>query len=310
VNSRTAWICACGIITLGVAGCASDSTNSQSTGAGGTEIEVIASFYPLQYVVERIGGDLVHVRNLTPAGAEPHDLEITADDTARMQDADLVVYLSGFSPAVDDTVDAVARGHAFDAAAFADLTLTYTPIEEGESSDEQVTDPHFWLDPTRLANVADQIAGRLAELDTTKSDTFVANAGALRRDLESLDHGYANGLANCANGSIVTSHNAFGYLADRYGLTQVGITGLTPEDEPSPQDLAAVTDFVKDHDVTTIYYETLVSPDIAETVAAETGAAVDVLDPIEGLSDTSRGADYPAIMRSNLETLRRDQHCA
>ncbi len=153
-------------------------------------------------------------------------------------------------------------------------------------------DPHFWLDPTRLADVADQVAQRLGEDDPDGAERFSANAAALRRDLEALDGELAAGLKDCENRSIVTSHNAFGYLADRFGLTQVGITGLTPDEEPTPADLAAVTRFVEDHDVKTIYYETLVSPAVAKTVAAETGAAIAVLDPIEGLSDASDGSDY------------------
>ncbi|MCU1366539.1 MAG: periplasmic solute binding protein, partial [Ilumatobacteraceae bacterium] len=109
---------------------------------------------------------------------------------------------------------------------------------------------------------------------------------------------------------IVTSHNAFGYLSQRYGLTQIGITGLTPEDEPTSKDLAAVTQFVEDHHVSTIYYESLVSPAIAETVAGETGARTEVLDPIEGLSDSSQGSDYLQIMRADLANLRTGQRCS
>ena len=153
------------------------------------------------------------------------------------------------------------------------------------------------------------MATRLAALDPTDAAEFTSNAAALASDLGRLDSEYSAGLAACSNTVIVTSHNAFGYLAQRYGLTQLGITGLTPEDEPSPSDLAAVTDFVEAHHVTTIYYETLVSPAIADTVASETGAKTAVLDPIEGLSGTSQGDDYFAIMRANLANLRAGQGC-
>jgi len=288
--------------------CGSDTTSS---GASPGTIEVVASFYPLQYVVERVGGGHVSVANLTPSGAEPHEVELTARDTAELADADLVVYLSGFAPAVDEGVADVAGDHALDVAAAADLTLTYTPIEEGEQSadDANTRDPHFWLDPTRLETVATAVATRLAALDPTDAAEFTSNAAALASDLGRLDSEYSAGLAACSNTVIVTSHNAFGYLAQRYGLTQLGITGLTPEDEPSPSDLAAVTDFVEAHHVTTIYYETLVSPAIADTVASETGAKTAVLDPIEGLSGTSQGDDYFAIMRANLANLRAGQGC-
>jgi len=281
-----------------------------SVEASSVKLHVVASFYPLQFIVNRIGGDRVHVSNLTPAGAEPHDLELTADDTARLQDADLVVYLSGFSSAVDDAVDSVAGDHAFDVATFADLDLSYRQIDGGRQSGTSSTDPHFWLDPVRLANVADQVAGRMAELDRDDSGLYGANASSLRADLLALDNDFTAGLAHCANRTIVTTHNAFGYLADRYGMTQVGITGLTPEDEPSPQQLARATDFVEANNVHTIYFETLISPSIADTLAAETGAKTAVLDPLEGLSSTSAGSDYLEIMRANLGNLREGQPCA
>ena len=288
--------------------CGSDTTSS---GASPGSVEVVASFYPLQYVVERVGGGHVSVANLTPSGAEPHEVELTARDTAELADADLVVYLSGFAPAVDEGVADVAGDHALDVADAADLTLTYTPIEEGEQSadDANTRDPHFWLDPTRLKTVATAVATRLSALDPADAAEFTSNAAALSSDLDRLDSEYSAGLATCSNTVIVTSHNAFGYLAQRYGLTQLGITGLTPEDEPLPSDLAAVTDFVESHHVTTIYYETLVSPAIADTVASETGAKTAVLDPIEGLSETSQGDDYFAIMRANLANLRIGQGC-
>ena len=275
-------------------------------------VHVVASFYPLQYVVERIGGTHVAVQNLTPTGAEPHELELTARNTAALEDADLVVYLSGFAPAVDDGIDAVAKGHALDVAHDARLDLTYAPIENGQQAvtGGERRDPHFWLDPTRLADVAAGVAARLSTVDPTDAPAFATNLASLQADLHVLDSDYRTGLSHCANTDVVTSHNAFGYLSQRYGLTQIGITGLTPEDEPTPKDLAAVSQFVEDHHVRTIYYESLVSPAIAETVAGETGATTEVLDPIEGLSDSSQGADYLQIMRADLANLRTGQGCS
>jgi len=303
-----------------------DSTVPDSTGAEAT-IDAVASFYPLQFAAEQVGGSLVTVANLTPAGAEPHDLELTPRDAAALQDADLVVYLSGFAPALDDAVASLDADRVVDVAPAANLDL-----EGGEEEDHDHeehaddtdaaeddhdhehehggVDPHFWLDPLRLADVADAIAARFGELDADHADEFTANAATLRGELEALDAEYRDGLAECANTDIVTSHTAFGYLAERYGLTQVGISGLSPDEEPSPARLAEVTEFVQDHDVTTIYYETLVDPAIAEAVAAETGAQAAVLDPIEGLTDDSAGSDYFEVMRSNLEALRAGQDCA
>jgi zinc transport system substrate-binding protein len=222
------------------------------------------------------------------------------------------VYLDGFAPAVDDGVAAEGKDHALDVSDAARLDLQYTPIEDGtqQSSGAGTRDPHFWLDPTRLIDVATLITERLSTQDPEDAVLFRSNAAALVTELQALDQEYEAGLADCADKDIVTSHNAFGYLSERYGLTQIGITGLTPEDEPTPADLAAVTQFVEDHHVTTIYYETLVDPAIAETVASETGAKTEVLDPIEGLSDSAQGADYFGIMRANLANLRTGQGCS
>lgn len=301
----TAVMSACAALFL-AAGCGDDS---QST-ADGPTVEVIASFYPLQFVVEQVGGELVQVTNLTPAGTEPHDLELTPKDTAALQDAELVVYLAGFAPAVDEAVDSVAGGQTFDVAESARLDLAAESDGHDSEGHDDGADPHFWLDPTRLADVADAVAERLGEVDPVHASEFTANATKLRSELEALDAEFTAGLASCTDQHLVTSHTAFGYLAQRYGLEQLGISGLTPEEEPSPAQLAEVADFVRANDVTTIYYETLVDPSIAETVAEETGASTAVLDPIEGLSDTSDGSNYFEVMRSNLKSLRSGQRCA
>jgi zinc transport system substrate-binding protein len=294
-----------------ITACGGDSDKSGTSDSGSERLHVEASFYPLQWMAERVGGAQLDVGSLTPPGAEPHDLELTPSDVASVAGADVVVYLADFQPAVDDAVADVDADKRFDAAEFADLSLTYTPIEEGEKETEEAgaVDPHFWLDPTRLGAVATAFADYLSGIDPANAETYEANAATLQAELGELDDELEEGLATCKNKDLVTSHNAFGYLADRYGLEQVGITGLTPEDEPSPADLAAVSDFVREHDVRTIYFETLVSPDIAEAIAGETGATTDVLDPIEGLNDESQGDNYLEIMRSNLTNLRAGQPC-
>ena len=285
------------------------SSDAATAAKDSGRVGVVTSFYPLQYAVQRVGGDAVTVTNLTKPGAEPHDLELTPKDVAAVTDAGLVVYLSGFQPAVDEAVKDQAADRAFDVAKAATLDRT-VEADEGPEAGSQVTDPHFWLDPTRLAAVGDAIAQRLAQAEPAKADVFTRNAAALRTDLETLDGEFEAGLASCANKDLVTSHQAFGYLAARYGLTQVGITGLSPEAEPDAATLAKVTDFVKQNKVTTIYYETLISPDVAKTVAAETGAKTAVLDPLEGISDASAAQDYLGVMRANLAALKAGQPCS
>lgn len=295
--------------SAGTSGSAAPSA-AASAGASiatGTPTKVVVSFYPLQWAVERVGGPAVSVSNLTKPGAEPHDLELTPQEVTSVADAGLVVYLGGFQPAVDKAVTSTnATAKALDVASAARLDLT---VKDEEDETKTVTDPHFWLDPTRLADVVDAIAQRLETVDPADAAIFRANATATRADLVALDKEFAAGLANCANKNLVTSHEAFGYLSQRYGLTQVGISGLSPEQEPTPRTLAEVSDFVTKNKVTTIYYETLVPADIAKTVAESTGAKTAVLDPIEGLSDSSAAKDYLGIMRADLATLKAGQPC-
>ncbi len=295
--------------------CGGGSGAGGGSGSGDTDgtrtLTVVASFYPLQYITQRIGGDRVAVQNLTPTGAEPHEIELSAQDTATVADADLVVFLRGFAPAVDDAVSVADVGgeRALDVSDAARLEVSLEPGDGGSVGGDDVRDPHFWLDPTRLADVTDALAARLGTIDPADADLFNANAASLVAELHTLDNEYRTGLAQCTNRVVVTSHNAFGYLAEHYGFIQVGVTGLNPEDEPSPADLARVSESVDRHRVTTIYTETLVSPAVAATVAAETGATTAVLDPLEGLSDANQGADYLDIMRADLATLRLGQGC-
>jgi zinc transport system substrate-binding protein len=268
---------------------------------------VAAAFYPLAFAAEQVGGDRVAVTQIAPPGAEPHDLELTPGDLTTLADAELVVYLSGFIPAIDDAI-ATSDQPAFDTAEYADLTLTYTPIEDGQPEpDESGTDPHFWLDPIRMTAVAEALADRLTELDPAGAAEYQSNTDAFAGRLADLDEEWAAATATCANRTLVASHAAFGYLADRYDFTQYGITGLTPEEEPTPQALAAAAEFIRANDVATIYFESLVSPAIAETLAAETGASTAVLDPIEGLAEESD--DYFSLMTDNLASVRVGQSC-
>ena len=303
------------VAVLGLAACG-DGSDGANTGVSDTDVlEVAAAFYPLEYVAAEVGGRHVSVTNITPPGGESHDLELSARDAASLRAVDLVVYLDGFAPALDDAVAGLASDRVLDVAATIDPDDEHADDdrraddEHADDDDHAGGDPHFWLDPTKYADVADAVAARLGELAPDAADEFTANAATLRAELEVLDAEFADGLADCASTDLVTSHTAFNYLAERYGLRQVGITGLSPNAEPAPGKLAEVTDFVEAHGVTTVFYETLVDPAIAETLAAETGAGTAVLDPLEGLSDSSPGDDYFEVMRSNLASLRAGLRC-
>ena len=237
---------------------------------------VVAAFYPLAFAAQRIGGDSVSVENVTPVGAEPHDLELTPKTVARIQSANVVLYLGDeFQPAVSEAARE-GSGRAIDLL-------------------PQDGDPHVWLDPIRFAQLGRTIGAALHR----PTRAFTA-------ELERLDREYHRGLAHCARREIVTSHEAFGYLARRYGLKQVAVTGIAPEAEPSPRRLAQVVRTVKRTRATTVFFERLVSPRLAETVAREVGARTAVLDPIEGAEP---GQTYVSLMRRNLAALRKALGC-
>lgn len=328
---------------LALSSCASSPAGSESAAGGGSGegLTVQASFYPLQYVSERVGGDLVQVESLTPAGAEPHDLELSPAAVDGLRTADAVVYLSGFQPAVDDAVAQAAPEHVLDAvhagvegekAHAAEEHEAAEASHSGEAHGEQAPageqqtegtaeepagddghgheagDPHFWLDPERLAAVATEVSHELAEVDPDNAETYESNAEQLTTELAALDQEFTDGLATCERNTIVVSHDAYGYLADKYDLEQVSVAGFEPDTEPSPARLAEIGEVVEAEGVTTVFSESTVNPKVAETLAAEHGIGTAVLDPVEGQVDEN--ADYQQVMRTNLETLRTALGCA
>jgi zinc transport system substrate-binding protein len=269
-----------------------------TSGGSGDGLQVVAAFYPLEYVAQRVAGDHADVQSLATPGAEPHDLELTIAQTAAVADADVLVVSTGFQPAVDDTVEQNAAGTVVDAADVADLT---TPSGE--------PDPHFWLDPSRLATVAADVERALAEADPDHAADYEANLASLTKDLTGLDQEFETGLADCARDTIVVSHDAFGYLADRYGLDVEAINGISPDAEPSPAHLRELSELVRSRGITTVFTETLASPAMAQTLAGDLGLKTAVLDPVEGLSDATSDQDYLSLMRANLAALQDANGC-
>jgi zinc transport system substrate-binding protein len=272
------------IITAG--GCGASSSHD---GDGKTTVD--AAFYPLAWAAERVGDGLVEVRNLTRPGTEPHDVELTPKDVEDIRSADVVLYLgSGFQPAVEEAVDG-AHGKTVDLLRGGPL------LRPGKAEGALTADPHVWLDPIRYSRIVTTIARALRR----------PQAGAvLDPKLRALDLAFRAGLAHCTRREIVTTHAAFGYLARRYRLKQIPLSGLSPEAEPAPRELQRIVSQVRKSRATTIFFETLVSPRLAQTVARETGTKTAVLNPIEGLTEDQirQGEDYFSVMRKNLATLR------
>ncbi|MER7130759.1 metal ABC transporter substrate-binding protein [Streptosporangium saharense] len=277
-------------------------------GAQGGRTDITAAMYPLQWLAERIGGPDAAVTALTKPGVEPHDLELSPIQIAGIERTGLVVYVKGVQPAVDEAVEQHAADRGFDAAALVGTLPLAAGGEEGEAGSHDVSyDPHVWLDPTRMATIATKLGDRLAEADPAHAKGYRDRAAATVADLTTLDDEMSQGLSACSSRSIVTSHAAFGYLADRYKLRQIGINGLDPESEPSPARLAEVAKVAKQEKVTTIFSETLVSPKVAEVLSREIGARTAVLDPVE--SQPANG-DYLSAMRQNLSALKTALGCS
>ena len=327
---------ACAAATaLALSACTSTASSGDSSSKDGS-LTVMASFYPLQYLAEKVGGEHVSVTSLTPDGAEPHDLELSPKMVDSLSSADAVIYLAGFQSAVDEAIEQQAPKTVIDVSSAAELVEAGSdanhPAEEESTEETQSgetdaqdhdheghdhaghdhhhdmnADPHFWLDPVRMAKAATLVGDKLAEADSAHADTYKANAKALAEELTTLGDTLVTKTSKCQVKTFVTAHTAFGYLADRTGLTQVGISGLDPESSPSPARLAEIGQIAKEQGVTTIFTEALIDPKVAQTLADDLGITTAVLDPIESQTDASK--DYAAVMQANIDALTKANNC-
>lgn len=266
-------------------------------------VQLLAAAYPFAWAAEQVGGPDASVTNLVKSGVEPHDVELSPRQVSAFSGADVVVYLRGFQPAVDDAVAQSARDARLDLSPSVDLEPPDSGLTKASSSG---VDPHVWLDPVRMRAVVAAVTDRLIARDPDNATAYQERRKTTDAKLTALDARFRSSLKQCDRAQIVTSHAAFGYLARRYGLTQVGIAGLSPESEPAPGRLAQVAEFARRNKVKTIFFESLVDPKLAQTVAAEVGASTAVLDPLEGVRP---GDDYLSVMNRNAAALRTALGC-
>ncbi|MFI5767651.1 metal ABC transporter substrate-binding protein [Streptomyces sp. NPDC051658] len=299
-----------GAVVLGLTALTACSSSDAADRKNGDKLDVVASFYPMQFLAEQIGGKHVSVTTLTRPGLEPHDLELSPRQIGGLTDADFILYLKGIQPAVDDAIDQSGAKHVVDASKLTTLEDHGTETggdEHGHEhhGDEAGADPHIWLDPVKYAEVAKGVGASLEKTDPAHAADYRKNTDALVTKLDGLNTAYANGLKNTATKTFITTHSAFGYLAERYGLTQEGIAGVDPEAEPSPARISEIHTVAEKNKVTTVFFETLASDKTASTLAKDTGLKTDVLDPLEGITGKSKGADYIEVMQSNLAALQK-----
>lgn len=309
INRLSALVCACTLSLSLLTGC---GTQPADTAAGDGRLRVLTSFYPMYDFACKIGGDCIDVTNMVPSGTEPHDWEPSTNDLKNLEKADVFIYNGAdMEPWADDLL--VSRSdtlHVVEASENVKLRTTdgeHEHAHEHEDADHHHGDfdPHVWLDPENAKIEMEAIRDALCAADPENSTVFQSNYEKYAAELDALDAEFREKLAPLPNRTIVVAHEAFGYLCDAYGLTQVGIEGLSPDSEPDPGRMAEVIDFVREHSISTIFFEELVSPKVAEAIASETGAQAKMLSPLEGLSDeqAAAGADYFSVMHDNLAAL-------
>ena len=285
------------LLLLALCGCTAPA-------AGDGRVRVLAAAYPFAWAAAQVGGPDVHVADLVRAGAEPHDVELSPRQVGSFEKAQLVVYLHGFQPAVDDAVQGSPRAARLDLTSVVDVRPFSSDLT-GDS--ESGVDPHVWVDPLRMAAIVRVVASRLSKVDPGHAPSYAQRATTALGRLQALDAAFRSALASCGQHEIVTAHSAFAYLAERYGLRQVGVAGISPDAEPSPGRIARVARYAEQHHVRTVFFGSDVDPKLADTVAREVGARTAILDPVEGVR---AGDDYLSVMRRNATALHDGLACA
>ena len=333
---------AVGAAMMTLAACSSGGDDGSGTEPADAALTVVTGVYPLEWLAAEVGGDRAAVVQLTEPGVEPHDLELTGRQVGQVSEADIALSVSGLQPAVDEAVEQEAPDAALDVADIVELRPADPEEEahedeegeeedhghedeasheeeaahedeaegEGDGHEHGEFDPHFWLDVDLMSQTATALAERMAEVDPDGAASYEENAEAVTAELAAIGQEYEEGLASCDSDEVVVGHTAFSYLTDAYGLEQIGVSGVDPDSEPSPSQIAAISDIVEEHGITTVFTEPLMPNATADTIAAESGAQVEVLDPLEGVTEDSPGDDYPSIIRGNLAALTTALGCS
>jgi zinc transport system substrate-binding protein len=301
------------ILVVFVAGCGNNATGDDGKGKSTEKVQVYVSLFPLEDFAKKIGGDHVQVTNVIPTGVEPHDFELKAKDVAKLNDADLFVYASGF-PSIEKVVKSLDQKKV--TVINADTGIELMPEAEAEhehshdgegahENDHGGLDPHVWLDPQLAKKQAENIKNALVKVDKAHKADYEKNFADVADKLDKLDQDFHAVVDKAKQKKFVTSHAAFGYLAKRYGLQQIAVSGISPSDEPSPQELRELVEVVKENKVKVILFETLVSGKMADVVKREVKAEALTLNPLEGLTkeEVAQKADYFSIMEKNKENL-------
>jgi zinc transport system substrate-binding protein len=323
------------MIVFTLAACNS-ATQTESDGENTSDkLKIYTTIYPMQYFTERIGGDYVSTENLVPPGADAHSVEVTTKTMVDVAESDAFIYtgtgVEGFADAVIDSLEKedVIIVNASENVSFigalereehneeAEETTheehdeenhSEETAEEHEEHEEHTSDqdPHVWLDPERAIVIAENIKNALVELKPARKQEFEDNFSALKTELEDLDSEFNNMVDSSKTKTFIVSHSAYGYWEDAYGLKQIGISGLSPTDEPSQKQLSNIIDLVKENDLKYIFFEQNLENKVAEIVKNETGTEALTLHNLESITDENieNSEDYFIIMKKNIEALK------
>lgn len=300
-----------------LAGCGAAGSTTENTESD--KLQVVTTFYPMYDFTKQVAQDDAEVSMLLEAGMEVHSFEPSSQMIAEIQDADVFIYNS---PEMETWVpDVLASIDTSDMVVICASDAITLLEYEGEAhahdheSEEKwanaghshTVDPHVWLDPVLAQTEVSTIAEGLAEADPDNAEDYLENAGIYNGKLNELDEAFRAAFEGTENRTFVTQHAAFAYLAARYDLNQISVTGLNAEVEPSAAALATLSDYVKANNISHIYFENNASSQTAETLAEEVGVELAVLSPLEGITeeDQKKGSDYISVMLDNLEALKK-----
>lgn len=274
------------------------SNSNNITSSVDTKVKISTSFYPLYEFTQQIAGSNAEVITVTPAGVEPHDFEPSPQQLAGIINSQLFVYIGGdLEPWVEKFIQ--------------ENNVRSLRVTDGLVPEPDASDPHVWLSPMYAEQISEKISESLQQIDAKNAASYKELGQGYSVQLKQLDEEMMAGLKECATRTIVTAHDAFGYFGKRYNLEVIPVSGISPEDEPSAQSLADLSTLVRQKNVSTVFFETLTNPQLAETLAQEAGVKTAVLDPIEGITseDQSEKAGYISSQKSNLQSLRLALSC-
>lgn len=269
------------------------------TEEGNDNIVVYTSFYPLYFLVDEIGKDKINLQTIVPNGIEPHDYELTIQQIEEISHSDLLIYNgAGMEDWLDKLLETIEKDK---------VVLINASQEVDLIIEENTPDPHLWLDPMNMVKVGERIKDVLIELDRDNQKFYEENYLSLSQKLQNLDEKYEKSLRNKNRDTILVSHKAFSYLANRYDLEQISVTGINPNEEPSPKTIANLIEISKEKNIKYIFLETLANPKTVETIAKEANLEILTLNPLEGLTEEEQKEekDYISIMEDNLMNLKK-----